>query len=134
MQAAIVRATATTRTKDPCRFAFDRVVFFFSKAVAAWIRENFMASNADIFDLHVLVDRRAWIGLRGREHERGDRMLNMRSCHRYIFCDESRAFDLNLLQPGWAIRSKTSCFVHTPDDTVPMPRAEMLVQGRRRER
>jgi len=56
VQAATARATATARTKDPCRIDLGRVAFFISNATPACVAEDFIAGHADIFNLHVLVD------------------------------------------------------------------------------
>ncbi len=52
VQAATARAAATTRTKGPCRFTLDGIVFFISEVVSACAGENVMAGNSDIFRLY----------------------------------------------------------------------------------
>src|SRR5437879_3605494 len=52
VQATTARAAATTRTKDPCRFILDGIVFFISEMVSACAGEYVMAVNSDIFTLH----------------------------------------------------------------------------------
>jgi hypothetical protein len=81
VQAAIVRGTATARTKDPSRTDLDRVAFLISDAVPACAGENFMAGTTDIFILHVLVDHKARSALSDPRDGIGRAMPEIESRH-----------------------------------------------------